>query len=776
MLSISLLITTYILTSSLTSVTFYIINEDNRVKNLINTDFTIDMMFLDENIEYFDKNNKIKIFKNNILRHESKFDITSYYIPHTLTLPYSHGMFLNSALLKALFDSREKNIRVFINDVSYDNFLLFLKLLDNFDALINQINSKAFIDILTIITMLEIKKSKQRKEFIKDLLRSLLYGINIFDFDFKRDYYNYVFNHIKRSILRDLIVFFMEFIYFDEKITKSYIVITDCNKVSFKKDSCSLYENCMKKIQKNKIYLRLNDHNVKKLFKFMVSYNLKNTWIFLFKIIRIDLVYFVFDLEESFEIIFKLLFGVKFYTEKFYFHSFKNATIILLKIRYHLFLKNLNVLKFNFNFNLNELKQILSLYDNVNKITIKTHEIDFGTLKFLISYCSDNSYKSFKVVSFSYNSLNTDINVLKNIPANLLFFAGCDNNGVEIKRISTSYMPFMYNNYYSIPQNSFKSCYNIMFWECINVREIKFWYDETLSSAKLDDSIFQSLRYCKTLKKFSVRNIELTDKLLVYILESTTLIFVEIIDYEWLFDDQFFLRTNTLNFDLKVFSFEDSKSLIEPDFMLYLARFRGLSGLKFYYTEFYLRKKYFENFNDKISMFFSKKACNRIYLKNLEIKGSSLHPDTKNCLYFLSDVYDFANLQSISISSYGLTEMDYDFFNKMNKLKVVIIKSIGESERIDFKRLFNNKELFNTVIVINISVSKITSDNIQTLSCFRNLMGLSISSPLIDYATIQSIRRKYFKKTDFVITEPIRKDRSSFINQYLDSEFIYGFS
>ncbi|TBT99827.1 hypothetical protein CWI39_1879p0010, partial [Hamiltosporidium magnivora] len=190
----------------------------------------------------------------------------------------------------------------------------------------------------------------------------------------------------------------------------------------------------------------------------------------------------------------------------------------------------------------------------------------------------------------------------------------------------------------------------------------------------------------------------------------------------------------------------------------------------------YLRKKYFENFNDKISMFFSKKACNRIYLKNLEIKGSSLHPDTKNCLYFLSDVYDFANLQSISISSYGLTEMDYDFFNKMNKLKVVIIKSIGESERIDFKRLFNNKELFNTVIVINISVSKITSDNIQTLSCFRNLMGLSISSPLIDYATIQSIRRKYFKKTDFVITEPIRKDRSSFINQYLDSEFIYGFS
>ncbi|TBU01280.1 hypothetical protein CWI36_1387p0010 [Hamiltosporidium magnivora] len=532
----------------------------------------------------------------------------------------------------------------------------------------------------------------------------------------------------------------------------------------------------MKKIQKNKIYLRLNDYNIKKLSKLMVSYNLKNIWIFLFKIIRLDLVYFVFNLEESFRIIFKLLFGVKFYTEKFYFHSFKNATIILLKIRYHLFLKNLNVLKFNFSFNLNELKQILSLYDNVNKITIKTYEIYFGTPKFLINYCRDNSYKSFKVISFSCNSLNPDINVYEYIPPNILFVAAFEDNGFEIKCISTGNMSFICKPYYWIPQGIFKSCYNIMFWECLNVRKIKFWYDDFFSPAKLDDSILKSLRYCKNLQSFCVRNIILSDDLLIYILESTTLLFVEITRFEWMFNDQLFLRTNISNSNLKVFSFGDSISFIESHFMIYLSKFRGLSGLKFYYTEFYLRKKYFENFNNKISMLFSKNLSNKISLKNLTIDGSSLYKYVKNSLYFLSEVYDFVNLQSISIRAFKFTEMEYGLFYKIFKLKVVRVNCIHHSERIDFKRLFNNKELFDTVNIIDISVNNITSDDIRILSCFRNLMSLSIYSLRIDYAAIRSIRRKYFKKTDFVIIEPIRKNRSSFINQYLDSEFIYGFS
>ncbi|TBU09117.1 hypothetical protein CWI36_0060p0010 [Hamiltosporidium magnivora] len=774
MLSISLLITTYILTSSLTSVTFYIINEENRVKNLINTDLTIDMMFLDENIEYFDKNNEITIFKNNILRHESKFEITSYYIPNTLTLTYSHGMFLNSALLKSLFDSREKNIRVFINDVSYDNFLLFLKLLDNFDALINQINIKAFIDILTIITMLEIKKSKQRKEFIKDLLRSLLYGINIFDLNSKRDYYNYVYNHIKRSILRDLIVFFMEFIYFDEKITKSYIVITDCNEVCFKKNSCSLYENCMKKIQKNKIYLRLNDYNIKKLSKLMVSYNLKNIWIYLFKIIRLDLVYFVFDLEESFEIIFKLLFGVKFYTEKFYFHSFKNATIILLKIRYHLFLKNLNVLKFNFSFNLNELKQILSLYDNVKKITIKTHEINFGTLKFLISYCRNNSYKSIKLVSFFYISENTISNILKFFPKNLIFLSDLIKKENILKPFSSHYMPFIYNAFYYITQNKLNFLYNILFLEVLNAREIQIHLNNNYIPMILDDSIFNSLRYCKTLKKFCIKNIKLSNELLMYILESTTLLFVEIIDFEYAFNDEFFTKSSVLNFNLKFFGFTNSKSFIKSKFMIYLAKFRSVSNLKIYNTGMMLENLY-PRFSKHNFKFVKKNISKKIFLKKLEIIAWTSLLYMKNCLFFLSEAYDLVELESISLNPCELTEIDYVLFCKMIKLKVVKIESFGKINNIDLKKLFSNSALFNTVIVMNISVREITSDDIRILSSFKNLMSLSISSEKIDFMTIKNIKRKYFLTTEFILKEPNRENRSNEINEHLDSEFMFSF-
>ncbi|TBU05469.1 hypothetical protein CWI37_0010p0040 [Hamiltosporidium tvaerminnensis] len=135
-------------------------------------------------------------------------------------------MLLNLIHLKSLFDVEKNNIRVFIRDVSYSSFLLFL-------------------DILIIISILDIKKSKERNELIKELLRSLLYGINrvSFDFDLDNEYINFFNYNIKRSIMRDLLVFFLELVYFEEKTTRLYILIKKGNNVSFGKNLCLSYEN-----------------------------------------------------------------------------------------------------------------------------------------------------------------------------------------------------------------------------------------------------------------------------------------------------------------------------------------------------------------------------------------------------------------------------------------------------------------------------------------------------------------------------------------------------
>ncbi|TBU11170.1 hypothetical protein CWI38_1344p0010, partial [Hamiltosporidium tvaerminnensis] len=234
--AIFILLATHVLTSILTTVNFYIINEENRVNNYINSESTMDIMFKNEKIEYFDEINRITILKDNVLRQESKGGITKYYESNTVTLRYTDTNLLNSTLLKSLYISEKNIIRVFLKDVSTSNFLLFLKLIDNPDLLINQIDIKTFIDILTIITILDIKKSKQRNKIIKELLRNLVYGINIKSFNLENicclDYTN---NLVKRSILRDLLIYFLEFVYFNEKRTRLHIVIKRSCDVIYKK-------------------------------------------------------------------------------------------------------------------------------------------------------------------------------------------------------------------------------------------------------------------------------------------------------------------------------------------------------------------------------------------------------------------------------------------------------------------------------------------------------------------------------------------------------------
>ncbi|KAK1350936.1 hypothetical protein LUQ84_000211 [Hamiltosporidium tvaerminnensis] len=189
-----ILLATYILIVSLTTVTVYIINEKNFISNSVNNDHK---KFIGEKIEYSDENSQIKIGKNNIISYESELENKKYYKPNIITLPYVNNMLLNLIHLKSLFDVEKNNIRVFIRDVSYSSFLLFL-------------------DILIIISILDIKKSKERNELIKELLRSLLYGINrvSFDFDLDNEYINFFNYTVKRSIMRYLLVFFLKFVYF----------------------------------------------------------------------------------------------------------------------------------------------------------------------------------------------------------------------------------------------------------------------------------------------------------------------------------------------------------------------------------------------------------------------------------------------------------------------------------------------------------------------------------------------------------------------------------
>ncbi|TBU00871.1 hypothetical protein CWI39_1552p0010 [Hamiltosporidium magnivora] len=111
----------------------------------------------------------------------------------------------------------------------------------------------------------------------------------------------------------------------------------------------------------------------------------------------------------------------------------------------------------------------------------------------------------------------------------------------------------------------------------------------------------------------------------------------------------------------------------------------------------------------------------------------------------------------------------------MNKLNVVDINFYGLTERIAFKKVFENFNLFDTVISITIHHTVITPEGIHLLGSYKNLLSLSIALDTIDYKMVQNIRRNIFKNMEFVLMKPIRSVRSNEVNAYLGSEFICKF-
>ncbi|TBT99338.1 hypothetical protein CWI36_2013p0020 [Hamiltosporidium magnivora] len=103
----------------------------------------------------------------------------------------------------------------------------------------------------------------------------------------------------------------------------------------------------------------------------------------------------------------------------------------------------------------------------------------------------------------------------------------------------------------------------------------------------------------------------------------------------------------------------------------------------------------------------------KIFLKHLNLESSYMNDQMKNFLYILSEIYDFSRLNSIFLTFYQFTKIDFKFFPKMNNLKFVDINFYGLTERIAFKKVFENSNLFDKVISITIHLTKITPEDIH---------------------------------------------------------------
>ncbi|TBU03890.1 hypothetical protein CWI37_0216p0060 [Hamiltosporidium tvaerminnensis] len=761
----------------LTTVSFYVVNDENRIKNFSTINSTSRIAEIENKLTgWFIEEDKISLFKNNILCFKSGEE-TKYYNPTILRISYPNEILLNPIFSKTSFESKQTNIKIFLKDVSYSALLLFLKLIDNSDIIVNQIKIQDFLDILMIISVLDIEKSKERNIFLKELLRNFMFAMENGNeyFNFEKYCESYHYKHIKKSILMDLLIFFIDFITFDDKSAQRYIVSAE-RKLRFK--NITKYftsSNSLEKSKINGINLRLDDTTIRKLYRIMKSRYLIITWSILLEATNLNLLYLIFWEEEIYIKLVGLFSITRLHLDKLYIYYYENPMNIFTKKQTDIFTKNLKVLKIEFDSTPDELKKLLSLCCNVQKLTLSTKKFDFERLDCLINFSLQNPNINCKIYCLKYEFIDTEIDLLKRIPNNLVCYVDYAKRQASDIEIPIENLPFLRQYYYQYPDAKESSILSKHFeiYETIRFKALGLYFVHDSSYITHRDTIFLFLKHFNTIKYFSLRNIIICNELLVYILESNTIVCFTISNFVCAFNLKCILKNNIINRRLRSFKIENSLGYIDSSLLIFMSRLECMQYVKFVGIFVNNLTSYLERIYRYI--FGSEKQIeSKIYIIRLEIIEAVL-ANKSNILNFLSKIIDFTNLFKIIYRVNMITETEYKFFGQMRNLETVYIVIRNMNEYIDFKKLFINRNLFNTVSSLSICVSKILKEDIEILRLFKKLFFLSLSCEEIYYETILNIKKEHFKNTQFRVNRPIRYERSYEVNNYLDSEFNLDF-
>ncbi|TBU09002.1 hypothetical protein CWI36_0073p0010 [Hamiltosporidium magnivora] len=763
---------------SLATVSFFVINDENYITNLFDSEINLEMIFAEnKSVIWINEEEKITIFKNNILRYEEPFKQPKYYNPNIHTLHHWNSMLFNSKLIKKHLDSKSTNIKIFLKDISYISLLLFLKLIDNSDSFISQINIQDFLDILLIITILDIEKTKERDYFLRDLLRNIMFGVNISDLAFvlEKYYDSYHYRHIRKSIFMGLWINFIGFVTFKDKRAQRFIFLS--GKRSFSsRNYKSITDNkiALKKTAKNKLYIRLNDIYTKKISKIIDLSYLMNIWVFLLKITNLDILFLIYFKIETYKNFTRLFSNYMFRTENLYIRSFDLALDFFLK-SVNVFSNKLKVFKFEGTLNSLELKKLLGICTNVKNITLKIRILDSEKLRLLIDFCLNNLNVFCKFLCYSYEVLHADIEIIHQIPNNFMFYAMKCQNESPSPHLLAKIIPFFNLYHHSYIHSEFvELSKNFGLFKCFKYKFIEFHFEQNSRPYEFKKKDLKLLRCFDAIKYLFFANVSVDNEFFMYVLESKTIACFQLTNFICEYDSKYFESYATNNQELRNFVVSDSKSYISSTFLVYLTKFECVSC----FTLKNIQLKFEALYCSRFYRFFQSRVGNnqnKIYLKYLEIRAATDNTDCVNYLHFLSNIYDFSKILNIIYFVHELREIEFAFFSTMTKLEAITVKVYAKYFQIDWKNLFLSRELFNTILVIDISTHVIRINDINVFKLFNNLKVLSLSCEVLDFDTIHTIKKTDFKNTNLKIKKPSRANRTAEINNYLDSEFNTNF-
>ncbi|TBT99994.1 hypothetical protein CWI37_1147p0010 [Hamiltosporidium tvaerminnensis] len=755
------------------TISFFIANDGNEVREFVGSHEKEENSVKFHNTICSSNDYKVYVLRNEILCFESPQKPIKYFKPEIITVPCAK-MLQSSNLIQKSLNYTQNNINIFVKNVSYTAFLLFLKAIENPDGLISQMKLVDLLDILKIITTLDIAKSFKRDFFLKNIIKNILFGLerhsNIFDFLNK--FNEFSLNEIDRFLIKDLLIFFINIICFNNKAAERFMILSTNKCLNLKnQDHFSPY-NWMKKVTQTKFYIKFIDRDIYNLYKMSHLPFFLGTWKFLLNIATFEYFYILFQNKRSIEQAIVLFQNTKLNCIRIY---------IIMKVNYVLiadffttiFSNSIQILKISANISAGNVKDIFEVCSNVQKLTIKCTIVTFEFLSLIIKVARINSTKAYKIRCIYYEFENTDLNSLLNMPINLLFY-------VDLLRIDTkevfivkNLIPFMSQYNLSLTETDIMISYNIFLFDCFKFKELTIVITDSISFVDLDKFTISSLMNFKTLKYLTIKNIKVTTELLMYILESNILVYLNISNFITQIDFKKILEMNTQNFKLRYMLLRNSISCFKKEILWYLSRFVHLVGLSLEDIEFRVTKSIMEYFFAYLHSLF-KKTPKKISLKRLEIILQSNTEKEADILASLSHIYELSKLNELIYKVYRISNADFKIFSQMNALEAIIIQ-IYDSDGFCLRNTLSNCQLYASIYYIDLALKKIREDDIIMIKKFYKLTVLFISCEQIDYETIIKFKKNDFKSTKFVLKQPSREKRSKNINDYLDSEFIENF-
>ncbi|TBU04091.1 hypothetical protein CWI37_0184p0010 [Hamiltosporidium tvaerminnensis] len=687
-------------------------------KEVFNMQKNSDTYFLCVNTGSFMKIQDSLCLESPLAASNSKNDLIILY-PNDITISFD---FLDKLILQ-----NKVEVIVYMKSNDFPIFAYFIKILQDYDNIIMQIDPQIFFEILKYLNIFRVKRNKNYKILIK----TLVYYSVISNMDFVKDATFLILNHKEYNNLqvRDLIECFLKLILMNK--TYIYKMFHEYHPIEF---SHILRQHKEHKIKENFVCIDLVACH---LYKRLLKANSLDKWNMMMNIFLIDKLYTNFcvyenelDSETILLLLPKILISFTATIKQAelplfdklhqlgFFKTVKNVKIINIGLRFKLFLEK------------------LQYFENVEKLALEFLTVNFEEDMVFI----ENSVvlKSIKVLKLFF---------CRSLPllykASSIYLSGTKDNiivdlssDLEISDIENKYEIFstynLYNYLCGIDLNLHKKYYTSTYFSKIfNYKLIKRLKINLKNVKDNCLNCYEFLESFNNLKKLYFENIKLTDKLLKVILNSnhlTSVIFFKFKVFDITKDGIISNFYNESVIYIKLIQLVDT---LNSNFFIFLSKFKNLKCLFFnlhilgdsndknYFIEDRISKLNISKLKNLENLPLLK--CVR-YQNNFEIGNKT----SFSILRVLSYFFNLENLEELTYSIGCLYTDDIIVFSKFKVLKYLRLSIQKKLSSFDILNEILQLNIKNTIIKLDLVAEKLEKFEIFFILNFKRLKILEI--------------------------------------------------